>query len=100
MRHDASLHYEAVIRSLSEVKRKSHYYRLSAFPDLKRKCRQFFDLRYLERNTIDIIYWNAKLNFSGGLIDLPEKNGQYFFTTKAPRRTTRGLQRFHMVTTQ
>jgi len=54
----------------------------------------------LERNTIDIIYWNAKLNFSGGLIDLPEKNGQYFFATKAPRGTTGGLQRFHMVTTQ
>ena|ERR1700730_9582792 len=60
----------------------------------------FVDLRYLEHNTIDIFYWYTKLDFSGGLINLPEKNGQNLFATKATRRTTGGLQRFHMVTAQ
>jgi hypothetical protein len=31
------------------------------------------DLGNLERNTIDVGYWYTKLDFSGGLIDLPEK---------------------------
>jgi hypothetical protein len=69
-------------------------------PDPKRKYRQFFDLRYLKRNTIDIGNWYTKLDLSGGLINLPEKNGQNLFTTKATRRTTGGLQGFHIVTTQ
>jgi hypothetical protein len=36
--------------------------------------RHFVDLRYLERNTIDISNWDTKLDLSGNLIDLPEKN--------------------------
>jgi hypothetical protein len=57
------------------------------------------DLGNLERNTIDISYGYTKLDFSGGLIDLPEKNGQNLFATDATGRATGRLQRFHMVTT-
>ena len=67
------------------------------FPILK--LRGLTDLRNLERNTIDISYWYTKLDLSGGLIDLPEKNGQNLFATNATVRTTGDLQRFHMVTT-
>jgi len=63
----------------------------AAVVDPSRKCRQFLDLRYLERNTIDISYWHTKLNFSGSLVDLPEKNGQTLFATDATRRTTGSL---------
>jgi len=66
----------------------------------KRKCRQFLDLRYLERGTIDISYWHKKSDLSGSLIDLPEEDGQTLFATNATRRTGGSLQRFHVVTTQ
>ena len=55
------------------------------------KYRQFLDLRYLECNTIDISNRQTKLDFSGGLVDLPEKNGQTLFATNATRRASGSL---------
>jgi hypothetical protein len=50
----------------------------------------------LERNTVDICHWYAKLDLAGSLIDLPEKHGQNLFAANAARRTAGSLQSFHV----
>jgi len=50
----------------------------------RRSITRPYDLRNLERNTIDTSYWYAKLDLSGGLIDLPEKTDKISSLPKPP----------------